>query len=1272
LIFNPKKERFEIRRQLGSGSFGAVFEAFDHERQTLVALKRPHEATAQALYLFKQEFRALADISHPNLACLHELHADAEPWFFTMERVDGVNFLDYLRREPGPEFPTAVSSSANPVHSSSHLIDTHSTHDGLSEADSSSISSMQSPAELSPWADSAQPSPPPDFERVRDALWQLTEGLTTLHAAGKLHRDLKPSNVLVTTENRVVLLDFGLVIEKEASARRDPREGKPAGTPAYMAPELIRGDPASEASDWYSVGVMLYQALTGCLPFPKNYHRQMAHKLQEDPIPPRVLVHTIPTELDLLCTALLQRTPEFRPRGRQILEYLQTSNRIPGTDWNPAPSPLAARIRQAELQALLEHFAKSRKGECSIAFLHGPSGMGKSYLTRLFLKEVQQRASTAILLQGRCYEQESVPYKALDGLVDALSQYLRRLSTDEQTAILPEHIHALVRLFPVLDQFHNASSSRNASDIPDAQELRHRAFLALREILSNIAAKRPLVLVIDDIQWGDLDSATFLSEILRPPDAPPIMLLICYRGDEVEHSPALKFLCSTLSENYENILDLSLHELPLGEARHLALTMLGSADPQAESQAEWIALESGGNPFFVGELARYFRQPGSADPLKGTRKLDDYIRLRVSSLQEQPRRILEAMAVAGYPLAWDTLQQACSAGEWGDKALAYLRSSRLVRTHSGGRRKMVETYHDRIREALASTIAPDRRCRIHLRLAQVLENSSSPDVRALAFHFESAGDPRKAADYASLAGDQAMGTLAFDQAAEFYRKALDLRMATDPNVPKLWKHLAEALANAGRSPDAGTAFLRATEGAAPEAITRLQRRAAEEYLRGGLIDKGVATLRKVLATLNMDLPATPSKAIASILWHRLHLLIRGLDFVERPQEDIPPEQLERIDILWAVAMGLGPVDALRGADFQTRQLLLTLDAGEPFRVVRALAHETIFVASRGIRSLEKTRKLQAMTLALAERIGHPNPRSRAYLAAGIAATMQGRWTAAKEFLDRAETILKQHCTGMDYELHIAQHQSLLCLSVMGELQTLRHRLGTLLQEVREKGDLMSTTTLRTSLSYLPALAADDPARARKETGSAIGEWSRNGFHTQHLYHLVSRVNIELYAGDPWTARESLEEHWETIKHSKLLSVQTLRITMLELRARAALACAALVASPEDRKILLREAQQDFRHIQSEKIAYGDALALKLQAIWAQLSQHPDQALELLIQSEVSFEACSMRLHTMAIRLVRGRLLGDKGHELTVSAETWMKEQGIKNPARFAGMHLPGI
>ncbi len=202
----PATDRFEIRRQLGAGAFGVVYEAFDRERSAPVALKALASVDPGSIYDLKREFRSLAGVVHPNLVALHELFREGDRWFFTMELVLGRDFREHVGRDRG--------------------------------------------------------------QRLRAALRQLCEGVAALHRAGKLHRDLKPSNALVTPEGRVVLLDFGLAAELRPKAF--DREGGPSevvGTGPYMAPEVGLGKPVGAASDWYAVGVMLYDALAGRLPF---------------------------------------------------------------------------------------------------------------------------------------------------------------------------------------------------------------------------------------------------------------------------------------------------------------------------------------------------------------------------------------------------------------------------------------------------------------------------------------------------------------------------------------------------------------------------------------------------------------------------------------------------------------------------------------------------------------------------------------------------------------------------------------------------------------------------------------------------------------------------------------------------------------------------------------------------------------------------------------------------------------------------------------------
>src|SRR5262249_38239740 len=147
--------------------------------------------------------------------------------------------------------------------------------------------------------------------------------------------------------------------------------------------------------------------------------------------------------------------------------------------------------------------------------------------------------------------------------------------------------------------------------------------------------------------------------------------------------------------------------------------------------------------------------------------------------------------------------------------------------------------------------------------------------------------------------------------------------------------------------------------AAPGEALRLRRRAAEELLRSGRIDEALTEYGTVLAAVDLELPETPQGALASLLYRRARVRLRGLNFKPRKESSIEPEVLQRIDVSWSVAPVMGMVDIIRGSDFQARNLLMALEAGEPFRVARALAAEAAAAATEGGRGRDRTQKLLA-------------------------------------------------------------------------------------------------------------------------------------------------------------------------------------------------------------------------------------------------------------------------------------------------------------------------
>ena len=147
--------------------------------------------------------------------------------------------------------------------------------------------------------DGAPRASPADIERLRPALCQLVEGVRALHAAGKLHRDIKPSNVRVTPEGRVVVLDFGVATELSRVVDENLQEGgEMVGTARYMAPEQALNEGPTAACDWYSVGVMLYEALVGSPPFVGSAFDVLKMKSMLDPPPPGDCVEGVPADLD--------------------------------------------------------------------------------------------------------------------------------------------------------------------------------------------------------------------------------------------------------------------------------------------------------------------------------------------------------------------------------------------------------------------------------------------------------------------------------------------------------------------------------------------------------------------------------------------------------------------------------------------------------------------------------------------------------------------------------------------------------------------------------------------------------------------------------------------------------------------------------------------------------------------------------------------------------------------------------------------------------------
>jgi serine/threonine protein kinase len=498
--------RYAVVSMLGKGGMGVVYEAVDRERGQVVALKTLRSLDPHGLRRLKAEFRSVADIVHRNLVLLHELVADGDDTFFVMDYVAGENFLDHVR---GKRTSPREKSRAEPLAATvpEPVVRTERTDDD----------------------DVAPPLDPSRFDRLGETIIQVVCGLSALHKAGKFHRDVKPTNVRVTAQGRAVVLDFGLVKGEVGLDLYGPT----AGTPAYMAPEQVLGQPVSAATDLYAVGVMMYEVLVGRRPFAGSPLFVLASKVNAMPPRPRSYAPWLPEHLDELCMDLLATAPEARPSAAEVVRRLggdpdalatgtgeglarsevsssqerngpvsappvmsSTSPFLPqgdsAQDARPpssvSPGPLSSSQsatalslvgRERELALLAEAYADVKRGNTVAVAVSGHSGVGKSSIVRAFLDGLRA-SGEATLLEGRCYERESVRFKAFDEVVDALGQQLRFVPWQERALIVPDGIGELSRIFPVLADLAIAAGARPDDRNVEPVELQRRAFACLK------------------------------------------------------------------------------------------------------------------------------------------------------------------------------------------------------------------------------------------------------------------------------------------------------------------------------------------------------------------------------------------------------------------------------------------------------------------------------------------------------------------------------------------------------------------------------------------------------------------------------------------------------------------------------------------------------------------------------------------------------------------------------------------------------------------------
>jgi eukaryotic-like serine/threonine-protein kinase len=1208
LLAAPKSTRYKISEFLGRGVTSLVYRAFDVEKNFFVALKSILFPDADVIFRMKHEFRACRGIYHPNIVEFYDLNVDNTSCFYTMELIEGVDFTRYFKGRP---------------------------------------------------------------EHLRSCAAQLLDGLGVVHDSGRLHRDLKPSNILVEETGRTVLLDFGLAGETSNPDGALTQYHLFGGTPGYMAPERLRGEPATPATDLYAVGVILYEALTGASPYPQA--DPFAHyEAQKHPPPsPRMLEARAPPDLSELVLRLIAFEPTSRPQlaeARDLVEAHSGGAAFPGQ--RVFDNTRAGFIgRQAELSILGAAFSRVLAGDRIAALVSGVSGVGKTTLIERFIAEAQ-RSHDALALRSRCHHQESVSYNAVDGLIDMLSSHLAQQSPAMLKRFAPDGLPALLTTFPSLGRVAWPPLDIDPDRLPwDPQTVARESLRALQQLVRRVAVDRPLILWIDDLQWSDSGSLPLLRGLVNAGgDSAPILTILSFPADDVRSQSIAAALNETVQEGTQiHFEQIAVAPLDPAAVQELVRSLAPSnADEDAAWSHEVVQL-SGGLPFFVLQLSA--SRP--AVSLEGYRERPNAAQVLDSRLRGLPsvqRAILEIVAVSGRPIAEENLLRVVTDESATGREIYRLLNQNLLRKVEARGRGAVEIYHDRIRASVLQSLEPDSLQSRHRQIAEEMVQAKEVEHPVLVEHFLGAGDSLRASEHAVLAAREAERRLAFHRTAEFLSLAVRLLDPAEIDAALLTE-LAQALANSGRCAEAADLFVRVAKvkgGTGPDAIVA-ETHAAQLFLYSGKLSQGRALYNKIFTDLGIAFPKTVRSAQRMSLLNRAPFLL-GL---KRPRArsgwERRAQALARVDALWAAAKGFVMLDYVVGDAIFSRYLREAAALGEPSRLLRALALESSAMATLGRAwSLRRAASLLDRAGRMADDSGDPYDRFVVRICQAGVLWEQGRW-AESEKASREAIEAHSHERGRyEFEVTIGRGFVLSALTLQGFIG--HARIGNLeaIEDAKARGDVYTSRYFASSYCVYLALADDDPDEILANSSVVLEDLPTDRFTSLHWAHFVATPNAFVYAGEPWKAWALILEHWPRIQQSGFLKLGLIGAHTREIRARAALAAAAAGSPPPrllewTRHRLLRVAEEDAAAIGRTKVlTSAEPLAAAIRSGAAKLTGDEERRRSLLELATVGFGQCGMRLHKFAAEL---QLVEPAGREDSAAWRGLGEE--ARRPDRFA-------
>ncbi|UQA55960.1 serine/threonine-protein kinase PknK [Polyangium aurulentum] len=810
---------YRVTGILGSGGMGVVYRAEHESTGAPVALKTVRVPSKIQVSSIRREILALGRLRHPGIArIVDEGVYEGLPWY-AMELLEGHTLRSHLVR--------VFERTGGGLQSTVRTVRISRT---LPEPEEGPRSVIGMPAVFS-------------LRRVSHLL-AIVRGLCAplayLHGEGLVHRDLKPDNVLVRPNGQPVLVDFGIAASfSGARGREELGAGERAlGSVRYMSPEQINGGLVDARADLYALGCVLYECLTGRTPFTGTMEGAILYRhLHQPPRPPSAHVAGVPPELEQLALKLLEKRPEERiGHATDVAEALAVLG-IKAVEPEGAPPPRAYLYRPAlagrteVVQELATAIDRAAAGVGSLVFLGGESGVGKTRIAMEMALLAETRGMH--VMSGQCAiiggagegGAAAAPLHPFRQILLAVADRCRERGAAEVERLLGAGGKVLSFFEPTLGELPIVRDAPDPPALPP-DAARRRVFDALAHTLGALAMEKPLLLLLDDLQWGDELSLGFLREIGARDPVPGLFVLGTYRMEEM--SPALgQVVHASRAQN------VAVGRLDRASVRAMVAGMLALGEPPM-NLVGFLAERSDGNPFFVAEYLRAAiaegllgrdhvgrwqlrgesgddedRVPASLT-LPGT--LAELIERRLGKLGDVDRALVDRAAVLGREFDAALLGATAALEEHVLlQALEELRVRQVIEEHKPGRMRFV---HDKLREIALTNISPERRVELHRDAALALEARAAdlPDAFPdLGHHFAEAGLLDRASLYFGRAADRARAAWANVEAIGFYRAALRALSGagSSPHAPppaRLYEGLGDVLALSGRQEEARGAF----------------------------------------------------------------------------------------------------------------------------------------------------------------------------------------------------------------------------------------------------------------------------------------------------------------------------------------------------------------------------------------------------------------------------------------------------------------------------------